>query len=168
MPPPLILDPKSIDLNRVIADQETIRKMNPHRFEMEHLNAVVYMDTTEHIIAGYKDVRADEFWVRGHFPDLPLLPGVIQCEAAAQLLCFYANANKIMSGSLLGLGGLENAKFRHPVRVGDRLLIIGKAVKLHRRHTIFSAQGFVNDIFAFHCDVIGVPIPIREGASSYE
>src|SRR5262245_7308283 len=57
MPPPLILDPKTLDLSRVIADQEAVRRANAHRGQMEHLTAVVYMDTKEHIIAGYKDVR---------------------------------------------------------------------------------------------------------------
>ena len=93
MPPPLILDPTTLDLGRVIADQEAIRRANPHRRQMEHLTAVVYMDTKEHVIAGYKDVRPDEFWGGGHFPDYPLLPGVIQCEAAAQLLSYYAVGN---------------------------------------------------------------------------
>ena len=39
----------------------------------------------QHLVVGYKDVRADEFWVRGHMPGNPLLPGVLMCEAAAQL-----------------------------------------------------------------------------------
>ena len=91
MPPPHILDPTTLDLSRVIADQEAIRRANPHRGHMEHLTAVVYMDTKEHVIAGYKDVRADEFWVEGHIPGRPLLPGVIMIEAAAQLAGFLTH-----------------------------------------------------------------------------
>src|SRR5687768_7547775 len=76
MPAPTpILDPTSLDFTRVIADREAIRRVNPHRGNMEHLTAIVYMDTKEHVIAGYKDVRADEFWAAGHFPNFPLLPG---------------------------------------------------------------------------------------------
>src|SRR5690349_11730342 len=59
--PDLILDPSTLDLTRVIADREAIRRVNPHRGHMEHLTAVVHMDTTAHVIAGYKDVRPDEF-----------------------------------------------------------------------------------------------------------
>jgi 3-hydroxyacyl-[acyl-carrier-protein] dehydratase len=158
MPPPLILDPKSLDLSRVIADQEAIRRANAHRGHMEQLTAVVYMDTKEHIIAGYKDVRPDEFWVDGHFPNYPVLPGVIQCEAAAQLLSYYAVVNNVSPGALLGLGGLDVARFRGPVRPGDRLVIIGKGVRVHRRQTLFNAQGFVDNELVFECQVMGVPI----------
>src|SRR5947209_3337162 len=112
MPPPLILDPATLDLKRVIADKAAIRKANAHRGHMEHLTAVVYMDTANHIIAGYKDVGHDEFWVAGHFPNFPVLPGVIQCEAAAQLLGYYAMVNDVSPGNLLGLGGLDEARFR--------------------------------------------------------
>ncbi|HJZ92904.1 MAG TPA: beta-hydroxyacyl-ACP dehydratase [Gemmataceae bacterium] len=157
MPPPLILDPTTIDLTRVVADREAIRKANPHRGHMEHLTAVVLMDPGEHLIAGYKDVGHDEFWVAGHFPNRPLLPGVIQCEAAAQLLGYYLVVNQIMSG-LLGLGGLDNARFRGPVHPGDRLVMVGKGLRVNRRQTVFHAQGFVNANMVFHCDVMGLPI----------
>ena len=68
MPREFHLDPASIDLNKVIVDLDGIRKVNPQRFEMEQLTAIVFVDPTQHLIAGYKDVRADEFWVPGHLP----------------------------------------------------------------------------------------------------
>lgn len=158
MPPPLILDPKTLDLNKVIADREAIRRFNPHRGHMEHLTAVVFMDPVAKIIAGFKDVRADEFWADGHFPNYPLLPGVIQCEAAAQLLCYFAVTNNVSPGNLLGLGGLEKTRFRGAVRPGDRLVIVGQGVRVDRRQTIFNAQGFVNNDLVFECQVMGLPI----------
>src|SRR4029079_9851838 len=158
MPPPLILDPGSLDLTNVIADREAIRRANPHRGHMEHLTAVVCMDTTNRVIAGYKDVTPDEFWANGHFPNYPLLPGVIQCEAAAQLLGYYAVTNNVSPGYLLGLGGLDEVRFRGPVKPGDRLLIVGKGIRVHRRQTLFNAQGFVNNELVFECQVMGLPI----------
>src|SRR3712207_1639761 len=96
MPPPLILDPAQLDLNSVLADREAIRQVNLQRYEMEQLDAICLLDPERHLIAGYKDVRAEEFWVRGHFPDYPLLPGVLICEAAAQLACYYTITQKVM------------------------------------------------------------------------
>ncbi len=162
MPPELHVDPTGIDWTRVLADQEAIRQVNPQRFEMEQLTAVVLMDPVNHLVAGYKDIKGDEFWVRGHMPDYPLFPGVLMCEAAAQLCGYYITLNKIMGGDFCGFGGLEDVRFRAPVRIGDRLLLIGKGVRINRRQTICNVQGFVGSTMVFHADVIGVPLTRQE------
>ena len=162
MPPELHFDPTQIDFSQVVADQEEIRRANPQRFEMEHLNAVVHLDTENHLIVGYKDVRPDEFWVRGHMPDYPLLPGVLMCEAAAQLCSYYCKKLGVLQGDFIGFGGMENVRFRSPVHPGDRLVLIGKGIKFHRRQIIFSVQGFVHDRMVFHGDVIGVALSRRQ------
>src|SRR5215472_4710000 len=119
MPPELHFDPLKLDLNNVVADKEAIRAVNPQRYEMEQLSAIVHVDTEQGIIAGYKDVRPDEFWVRGHMPGDPLLPGVLMCEAAAQLASFYiVKYSGILFGNFIAFGGLEDVRFRAPVRVG--------------------------------------------------
>jgi 3-hydroxyacyl-[acyl-carrier-protein] dehydratase len=158
MPPPLILDPTSLDLGRVVADQEAIRRHNPQRFEIEQLDAIVFLDTEKHLIVGYKDVRPDEFWVKGHMPDYPLLPGVLICEAAAQLCSFYVGHINFLAGDFLGFGGMENVRFRSPVKIGDRLVLVGRGTRLHKRQTIFSVQGFVGDTMVSQADIIGVPL----------
>ncbi len=159
MPPELNFDPSRLDLGHVVADEEAIRAVLPQRFEMEQLTAIVYVDTERQIIAGYKDVRPDEFWVRGHMPGMPLLPGVLMCEAAAQLSSYYIfKYSGLVNEGFIGFGGLENVRFRAPVRVGDRLVLVGKAVKLHRRQSIFDVQGFVGRTMVFHAQVIGVPL----------
>jgi 3-hydroxyacyl-[acyl-carrier-protein] dehydratase len=162
MPPELHLDLSKLDCGRVIADQEAIRQINPQRHEMEQLTAIVHVNREQHLIAGYKDVRADEFWVKGHMPDYPLMPGVLMCEAAAQLCSYYTATEGLLQGDFIGFGGLENVRFRNPVRPGDRLLLVGKAIRLNRRQTIFNVQGFVGGTMVFHADVIGVPL-VRKG-----
>ena len=84
MAPPLILDLKHIDLNHVAYDIEAIRKINPHRHEMEQLTSVIYADPNPPTLVGLKEVTMNEFWVRGHIPGEPIMPGVIMLEAAAK------------------------------------------------------------------------------------
>jgi 3-hydroxyacyl-[acyl-carrier-protein] dehydratase len=158
MPPEPHCNPEQLDLTQIVADQEAIRRLNPQRFAMEQLTAIVHIDREQHLIAGYKDVRADEFWVSGHMPGYPLLPGVLMCEAAAQLCSYYTVLQGLLQGDFVGFGGLENVRFRSPVHVGDRLVLIGKAVRLHRRQTIFNVQGFVGSTMVFHADILGVPL----------
>lgn len=166
MPPELHLDLSQLDLSQRMAGRPEIERVNPQRFEMEQLTAIVHMDTSQHLIVGYKDVTAEEFWVRGHMPDYPLMPGVLMCEAAAQLCSYYIMANGLMHGDFLGFGGMENVRFRGPVRPGDRLILVGKGTKMHRRQTIFNVQGFVGTTMVFHADIIGVPLIRQSPAPS--
>ena len=80
-----IVDPSLIDIDNPIADIEAIRAFNPQRYEMEQLTAILYEDFDRKICAALKRITNDEFWVRGHMPDMPLMPGVMMLEAAAQL-----------------------------------------------------------------------------------
>src|SRR4051812_26063499 len=101
------IDPTRLDLSKPIATIEQIREVLPHRFEMEMLTAIVLLDPVRKVVVGYKDLRPDEFWVRGHMPGYPLMPGVLMCEAAAQLCCFYNVMQKVNDpGVLMGLGGV--------------------------------------------------------------
>jgi 3-hydroxyacyl-[acyl-carrier-protein] dehydratase len=163
MPPAPLVDPTTIDTSRVLVDRDGIRRYNPQRFEMEQLSAIVLLDQKEKLIIGYKDVDADEFWVRGHMPDYPLLPGVLMCEAAAQLSSFYCKSVGLFEDGFVGFGGMEDVRFRGQVRPGDRLVLVGKGLRVHRRHSIFDVQGFVGANMVFHGKVLGVMITGQEG-----
>jgi len=158
MRPEILMDPSKLDLTRIVADQEAIRQVNPQRFEMLQLTAIVYIDPSQHLIVGYKDVGHDEFWVRGHLPGYPLLPGCLMCEAAAQLCSYYIVSQNLLSLDFVGFGGLESVRFRAPVHPGDRLVLVGKGKKVDRRHTVCGVQGFVGQTMVFHADVLGVPL----------
>ena len=60
MPPVIHYDPAALDLTHVVVDLEAIRKVNPQRFEMEQLTAIVHLDPESHVIVGYKDVGGDD------------------------------------------------------------------------------------------------------------
>lgn len=150
-------DLTQLDPARLLYDRAGIRDLLPHRYEMELLDGVMHLDPVAHIIVGYKDVRPDEFWVRGHFPGGAILPGVLMCESAAQLTGVYMHVRKLCD-SMLGLGGIENTRFRRTVVPGERLVLVGKGVRVRPRMNQFSVQGYVNGELAFHTEVIGVSL----------
>jgi len=158
MPPKAHFDLTTLEAGRILADKEAIRKLLPQRFEMEQLDAIVHLDGAAQVVVGYKDVRHDEFWVPGHMPGYPLLPGVLMCEAAAQLVSYFVMDQQLMAGDFLGFGGLENVRFRSAVHPGSRLMLVGKMVRYNRRQTTFNVQGFVGDTMVFEGDIIGVPL----------
>jgi 3-hydroxyacyl-[acyl-carrier-protein] dehydratase len=159
------VDPATIDFTQTLADLDAIRRILPHRYEMEMLTAILSIDPVEHLVIGYKDVQQNEFWHRGHFPGNPLLPGVLMCEAAAQLCAFYT-LQTVSKGLLMGLGGIENTRFRRAVRPGERLLMVAKGLRVRPKMTIFNVQGFVGTEMAFHTDVLGMPLGRAEDVSA--
>lgn len=157
MPPPLILDPKDIP-REVIVDTEGLRKWNPQRHEMVQITAITLLDEDRKLVAGYKDVTDREFWVRGHMPDYPLMPGILMCETAAQLSGYYCRHFGILSGDFIAFGGMDNVRFRGEVRPGQRLWVIGHTEKHSNRRMVFQMQGFVDGNMVFNGDIIGMPI----------
>jgi 3-hydroxyacyl-[acyl-carrier-protein] dehydratase len=159
MPPPPIVDFSKLNFSKPIFDLQEIRRVNPQRHEMEQLSGIVYIDRENHIAAGYKDVTEEEFWITGHMPGFPLMPGVILCESAAQLAGFYARKYNLLGGDYLGFGGMDDVRFRYPVFPGCRLVLLAKVTKIRKhRRAEFDFQGFVEDRMVFSGSMIGVPI----------
>lgn len=154
---PLILDPSEYDTNNVIADIDDIRRHNLQRFEMEQLTAICYENTETHICVGYKDL-ADEFWERGHMPSMPLMPGVVMCEAAAQLSSYYCTKNKLIDG-VVGFGGLEEIRFRGIVRPGDRFVVVSRLLRARRGFITCEFQCFVKDSMVCQGIIKGISLP---------
>jgi len=163
MPPAALVDPATIDTSKILYDLEAIRQGNPQRFELEQLSAIVHLDRDSHLVIGYKDVRPDEFWVRGHMPDYPLMPGILMCECAAQLCSFYCYEIHLVESGFTGFGGMDEVRFHGQVKPGDRLVMIAKANRVHRRQTIFETQGFVGSNMVYRGKIMGVPLGGREG-----
>ena len=159
MPPPLLFDLSQIDLDgRPVFDKEAVNKMNPQRFEMQQLDGILWYDKEKFLILGYKDVTEGEFWVRGHIPNRPLMPGVVMVEAAAQLLSFFVK-QLYEEGGFIGFTSIESAKFRSPVEPGQRLYLLGHITKF-KKGKKYSAdiQGVVNGSMVFETAVSGMAV----------
>jgi 3-hydroxyacyl-[acyl-carrier-protein] dehydratase len=157
----LIVDLSQIDLDTTIADADEIAKLNPQRFEMAQLTAVIYENLEDHTCVGYKDITDKEFWVRGHMPEFALMPGVIMLEAIAQCCSFFCQRNDLLGADMIGFGGLEEVRFRDPVTPGDRLYLICKMVRVRRgRLIICRFQGVVGESICVEGLLKGIPIPI--------
>lgn len=148
------------DVSQVVADLEKIRSYNPQRYEMEQLSAIVYEDNDRHACVGYKDTSMDDFWVRGHMPGMPLMPGVVMCEAAAQLASYYSQRYDLLGAEMVGFGGLEGVRFRGAVRPGDRLVLQLSLVKVRRGAVIIcDFQGYVDQTRVVEGQIRGIPLP---------
>ena len=155
-----ILDFSEIDLNRVLVDEKELERFIPQRYEMQQLTAIVYEDPQRHICAGYKDVRDDEFWVRGHMPGMPLMPGVLMCEAAAQMCSYYTRRYGLEGSSILGFGGMDEIRFRGVVRPGSRMVVIAKLLKIRPGAMIVCRfQSFVEQSLVCEGVIKGIPLP---------
>lgn len=157
MPPTRLFDLSQLDLNKVEFDRSEIAKVNPQSFEMSQLDAIVWHDLPKMLVLGYKDVTDKEFWVRGHIPGRPIMPGVIMVEAAAQLCSFFMKRIYGLEG-FIGFAGIEDTKFRETVVPGDRLYLLGHIHKVRSRQFSAMVQGIVNDKMAFDTVISGMRV----------
>jgi 3-hydroxyacyl-[acyl-carrier-protein] dehydratase len=157
-----LVDLSQVDFDRPIATLDDIRRYNPQRFEMEQLTAVVYVDETQYACVGYKDITDQEFWVRGHMPELPLMPGVVMLESIAQLCSYVTQRYDLLGAEIVGFGGLEDVRFRGLVLPGDRLIVMCKLDKVRReRMIVCQFQGVVGDQIVVEGMLKGIPIPVE-------
>ncbi len=155
-----IVDFAEFDVNRVIANRQEIEKHIPQRFEMAQLDGVLFEDVQTRTAVGYKDITPDEFWVRGHMPDFPLMPGVIMCESAAQLIAYLGGKHGYKDDGIVGFGGLNNVRFRNMVVPGDKLIVMVHVRKLRRNvMVICDFQGFVDQKLVVDGEIRGVVLP---------
>lgn len=159
MPPALLFDLAQIDLTaKPVYDKEAIGKVNPQRYEMQQLDGVLWCDREKMLVLGYKDVTENEFWIRGHIPGRPLMPGVIMIECAAQLLSFFVR-HVLGEDVFIGFASIDSAKFRATVLPGQRLLLLGKITKFRpgRKYDAY-IQGLVDNKMAFETAVSGMAV----------
>jgi len=110
-----------------------IQALIPHRWPFLLVDRIVEYDQAAGRIVGEKAVTASEWFFQGHFPGLPVVPGVIQVEALAQTMAVYV-AQQEGFGDRIGLfAGIEDCRFKRVVSPGDRMRLEITMEKLGRR-----------------------------------
>jgi 3-hydroxyacyl-[acyl-carrier-protein] dehydratase len=117
----------------VVLSTREIERLIPHRWPFLLVDRIVEYDPGRGYIRGEKGVTATEWFFQGHFPGLPVMPGVMQVEALAQTMAVYV-AQQDGFGDRLGLfAGIEECRFKRVVQPGDRLSLEVTMDKLGRR-----------------------------------
>jgi 3-hydroxyacyl-[acyl-carrier-protein] dehydratase len=121
-----------------ILDINEIRRILPHRYPMLLVDRIVELEAER--IVGIKNVTATEPFFSGHFPDFPVMPGVLIVEAMAQTAgVLVLKSIPDRESKLVLLVSIESAKFRRPVVPGDQLRL--EMVLLKRKHTVAKMAG---------------------------
>ncbi len=105
----------------MILDTTEIQKILPHRHPFLLVDRIIELEEGKRVV-GIKNVTSNEFWVPGHFPGKPLMPGVLILEALAQtgaVLVLLSTGDP--QSKLLLFAGVDEGKFRRPVAPGDQL-----------------------------------------------
>lgn len=158
MPAEPIFDLSAIDLNARLMSREDIARWNPHRGLMALLDAVVWLNEDLSQGVALKHIRHDEFWVPGHIPGTPIMPGVLMIEAAAQLasLMFYKRTGIDL---FAGFTRIEEVAFRGKVVPGDTLYLLCREVKFSLKRFVTDIQGLVDGRLVFEGCITGMTIP---------
>lgn len=127
------------DVKKTVSKEE-IMKILPHRDPMLLVERAEILDETKAI--GYYKIKGDEFFLQGHFPGNPVVPGVILLEMLAQ------SAGVLMSGETEGMTpyftGLDKVKFRNPVKPGDLVEFHCEITRMKKPFVFATGKGYVD------------------------
>ncbi len=130
--------PEEIDIVEIL-------KILPHRYPFILVDKILSMDIGKDIV-GLKNVTINEQFFQGHFPEKPVMPGVLILEGMAQvggIMAYYANPDAIGNKILL-FAGIDKARFRRPVVPGDQLLFNLQLIKQKRSVYVMGAKATVD------------------------
>lgn len=131
-------------------DINEIKKILPHRYPFLLVDKIVEFEEDKRIV-GVKNVTANEPFFAGHFPDYPVMPGVLIVEALAQVGAVAILSKPEYKGKIALFAGIDKARFRKQVMPGDTLTLEVEVLKL--RGSIGKAQGRAYVGEALACEV---------------
>ena len=134
-------------------DINEIKKIIPHRYPFLLVDKIIECDFESRIV-GIKNVTVDEPFFQGHFPEFPVMPGVLIIEALAQTACILGlKILKLEGQGSVFFTGIDAAKFRKPVIPGDQLRM--ELTKIKQRKSLFRFEGkaFVENVLATECTI---------------
>jgi 3-hydroxyacyl-[acyl-carrier-protein] dehydratase len=128
-------------------DREAVKQIIPHRDPFLLVDGVNELEPGQRA-TGWLDVKEDMFWVPGHFPGNPVMPGVLIVEAMAQMGAVIILSREDMRGRTAYFGGIRKARFRQKVLPGDRLTLKARITKQKGPAGIGVSEAWVGDKLA--------------------
>ena len=138
---------ENLDHKNTMLDIRQILKILPHRYPFLLVDRVLEMDLDKGYILAQKNVTVNESFFQGHFPDSPIMPGVLILEALAQAVAFLVHL-KGKEDKIAVLLNVNNAKFRQPVKPGDVLHLRCQGLHFSSKGGRVKAEALVDGIVA--------------------
>ncbi len=136
-------------------DIQEIMKCLPHRYPFLLVDRIVEFDEANQRILGIKNVSMNEPFFQGHFPGVPIMPGVLILESMAQVGGFLVfKAAKEREKKLVFFAGVENARFRRPVRPGDQMKIEIVVLRMKSRIGKVHGAAYVDGQLVAEADIM--------------
>ena len=134
-------------------DMNDILEILPHRYPFLLVDRILECDDEKRIV-GLKNLTFNELFFQGHFPGQPVMPGVLQMEALAQVAGILLNRLFGGEGKISYFAAIDNARFRRPVVPGDQLRLEIDIIKAKPRLSKVHAKAFVGDQLASSADLM--------------
>jgi beta-hydroxyacyl-ACP dehydratase FabZ len=135
-------------------DVNDILGMLPHRYPFMLVDRILEIDIENQKIVGYKNLTFNEPFFQGHFPQEPIMPGVMQLEAMAQVAGILLNKVNEREGAIAYFMAIDKAKFRRKVVPGDRLRMEVQVTRMRSRMATVSAKAYVEDELASQAELM--------------